>query len=907
MAKTDSKKKQAPIEQETPTSNLKKEAEVAPESAWFFAWFKSAMMYIVAVSTFLGTAKGLVFAWNKFIAGPNEKAGLSIYAAAGVIALPLLFALVFNLIPALRRRNERNLRPIIDPTKKGDTSYFQTGPRKEDPYSFFSKGYEAFLSWTHDPKAPLLHLTGMSGSGKSSLIYAYLKPQLESPALGYKTIVIVVRGYQDPLATLKNELLTLWKKPPVDYETITPLEALRRAERQLNGGDRLLVVFDQFEEFFLLRASLSGDEEKSNESQKSVMIDEESTHPLRDFLQDFLADPPNRINLLLSYREDHRPLLASLNLPLRQEGINWKSIEPLLFSDAATFLRSCPGLTVPETRMDRVLREAARQEGGHIVLRPIVANLLGIILLQMSGHPTLWKRASDLLRGYVRDCLGNEVCEERARLLRALLTSFHTARPRTIADIAKEVKRDSASLNSELEKLEQKGLVRCLNYEENESALRVWQISHDFLAMLIERVLDGIHRTFWRIIRPWLTPAAVVLTLSVLFLWPMIERNQAVLILAQYGIKVNIDTRTIVARWNIDHVVLTMADQYRIIKSIRCIMPLTLILYNGNNLLGNLDFLRGLTSLKKLDLSGNDSLNNLDSLRGLTALQELTLINCENLINLDAIRSLSSLKILDLNQCSRLNNLDALRGHTSLQELHIGGCNKLNIVEVLRGITSLKKITLSSCVNLNNVNSLSSLQELDLNSTDNMKSAIFRGLPSLKKLVLCCNDTSRLDAIRSLISLQELDLQCCDIQDNMKIICGLHSLKKLRLLACKNLNTIDALRSLTSLQEVYINGCSSLNNIDAIGSLKSLKKLDLIFCNNLNNLEILRDLTSLQELNLASIHNINGVETLRGLTSLKKLHLHGYVFTDVDIQKFKYYRPKLEVDYSDYDPELIPY
>ena len=48
-------------------------------------------------------------------------------------------------------------------------------------------------------------------------------------------------------------LLGLWQKKPDDYDTLSPLEALRRAARQVEKGERLLIALDQFEEFFVLR------------------------------------------------------------------------------------------------------------------------------------------------------------------------------------------------------------------------------------------------------------------------------------------------------------------------------------------------------------------------------------------------------------------------------------------------------------------------------------------------------------------------------------------------------------------------------------------------------------------------------------------------------------------------------
>jgi hypothetical protein len=496
--------------------NLQADAIAAPESQWFFAWLKSAMLYLSMATAYLIAVTALVAAWRKFVAEPGDRIELTICAVAGVLALPLLLALLFNLLPALRRRRERMMRP----TGKGEEGYFITGPREDDPYGLFHEGYEPFLNWARDPQSPLLHLTGLSGSGKSSILSAYLRPKLAEAEPGPSTQLIVIRSYHDPLAELKRELLRFWVHKPDGYDALTPLESLRRAARQLKNY-RLLVAFDQFEEFFILRVTAG----TSGRASLSA-VPEAELAPLREFLQSFRADPPHGVAVLLSYRDDYHRFLAPLDLPAREDRKNWMTIDPLDFAAAAGFLRSCPGLRVPEERMDRVLHEAARQEGGRVLMRPIVANLLGLILCRMSGHPTLWRRSGDLLRGYVREELGQESTEGRASVLRSLLTDFHTARPRAAAEIAEEARLDAAVVSDHLEHLGRAGLLRCVNRGEPDRDQRIWQVAHDFLATLVERVLDGVHRTLWRCIRPWAATATLVGLLALaIFGWVDLQRR----------------------------------------------------------------------------------------------------------------------------------------------------------------------------------------------------------------------------------------------------------------------------------------------------------------------------------------------------------------------------------------------
>ena len=793
-----------------------------------FALVRKRLLYLAVVTTYLGAVTGLIAAWQKLVAVPEEKVGFTIYVVAGLLALPLLFALLFNLLPTIRRRRERDLRPV----GAGRTGYFTTAPREDDPDQLFARGYEPFLEWARKPKAALLHLTGLSGSGKSSLLSAYLKPRLAAIP-GERTRLLAVRSYHDPLLALKDALLPLWQKRPANYAALAPLEALRRASHQLDRNERLLIALDQFEEFFLLRATVPEAPARSGAGTPlppAATVAEGELTPLRDFLRAFLADPPECVTLLLSYREDHRRLLAPLELPARREKENWLTVDPLDFAAAAGFLRSCPGLTVPTDRMNRVLREAARQESGRVVMRPIVANFLGLILQKMSAHPTLWRRSGDLLRGYVRDCLGEELREERARVLRALLTDFHTARPRSVAEIARETGLDAAKLDAQLEHFGRAGLLRCVNGAETHPGRRVWQIAHDFLATLIERVLDGLHRTLWRHVRPWLAPVAVVLVIGVGFVWPWVEKQQAISLLANEGFTWNQEKAAIVVgtyegrkTTKLDHLA----------RAVRRLNP------------------------SVFDLTGCDALRDVDGLAGLAALQSVNLPDCQALENLDGLRGLTALQSLNLGNCQMLRNVDGLRNLAALQSLSLRGCQTLQDVNVLSGLTALQGLDLSGCQALRNVDGL-------------------KRLTALKNVNLAdCRALENLDGLRGLIFLQDVDLSNCITLRDVDGLADLTALQNLGLRGCWELQNVDGLAQLTMLPHLVLSGCRALQNVDGLKRLTNLQDLDLSGCDTLQNVDGLVGLTSLRSLSLRGCRTLQSVDGLKGLIALKRLILAG--------------------------------
>lgn len=853
-----------------PATGAHSQACIVPEPIWFFAWFRSAGQYVSAVTVYLGLVLAFVLAWKALVAEQADRVDLTIYAIAGIVALPLLFALLFNLLPTLRRRRERAFRPIFDSTKKAEPAYFQTGPRVDDPYGFFAAGYERFLDWTRQPKAPVLHLTGLSGSGKSSLIEAYLKPRLEEQSPQGKTVLVSVCDHGDPLASMKDDLLRFWKRKPDDYDSLSTLQALQRAARQLDTADRLLVVFDQFEEFFLLRMNALARQANVRESDATSGGDPQSIESLKDFLQSFLAEPPDRVTLLFAYREDHRRLLSVLSLPPRQESINWMPLDPFDFATAETFLRSCPGLSVPKPRMDCVLREAARQEGGRVVMRPILANVLGVILYRMAAHPTMWHRKSDLLTGYVRECLGVETQRERIQILRVLLTHFHTARPRTVAQIASEARLPLSLVDSQMDLLGHAGLVRCLNVAERDQLKRTWQIAHDFLALLIQRVLDGIYRSTWRKIRSYIAPVTFVIVLTGFGIWPWVQEHRDVSLLANQGFTWNEPTAAVVAGTkeahavqNLEHIsgALHRLGPRRIDLS-DCKSLVDVATLNGLSSLEDLQLtncerlqelrLHNLPSVNSLRLNGCGSLQNVDSLRRLSSLDRLDLSGCSALRNVDGLTGLKSLRFLLLIGCQRLRDIDGLQGLESLDALVLASCPALENVNGAHGLTSLRKLLIADCGSLRELgvlHSLTSLQELSLLSCDSLHDlAGLKYLTSLYTLTLACRSLHNIDELQGLTSLTNLDIQRCDALKSLSVLRSSKSLEKLVLSSCNALEKLDGVQGLTSLRTLTLNSCDSLEDLDGLQFLTSLRNLDLSDCRALKDVATLRNLKWLDKL-----------------------------------------------------------
>ena len=121
-------------------------------------------------------------------------------------------------------------------------------------------------------------------------------------------------------------------------------------------------------------------------------------------------------------------------------------------------------------------------------------------------------------------------------------------------------------------------------------------------------------------------------------------------------------------------------------------------LYNTG--LQNVDALRGLRALRRLDLWGCTGLEDVDALRDLFALRNLNLAGCTGLRSVDGLRGLHALRELDISGCTGLGDVDGLRGLRALERLHMSGCTGLRNVDGIRDLPSLFTLSLQGSTGL---------------------------------------------------------------------------------------------------------------------------------------------------------------------------------------------------------------
>ncbi len=445
-----------------------------------------ATSWIGTLTTYVAGVGAAFFAFRTL----KSNSDLPVSGCAAIVLALLALVFLFHTLPTLQeqRRKER-LKQI---TGSAETGYFQLAPREDEAAFRRADGkHNEVLNWLRRPPKPVLYLTGSSGTGKSSLLAAWVLPKLEREGVR----IIRLRGYQDPAKVLEEELKrpgVIWKRTPPES---TDLNILFEEARKRVLPSRLLVVFDQFEEFLILQEA----------QQRARFV---------QFLIAQAAEPDTGASILLSFRTEYDGFIQELKLPVPIPGQNLQKVQPFTEIAARDFLLGS-GLGFDEKLQAGVLREAAEVEETKGLIRPITLNLCGLVLSRFAmGLPAEF-RAGRLIRGFVRESIfQREISDVSRILLPKLISRQVTKQPKSLEELAAGTDLTVKHVQGAMFKLgePERAIVRPLDPEHC-----VWEISHDFLVPMIDSLLAQRRVSFWKTARPWLPTFGLGLLLLVCF------------------------------------------------------------------------------------------------------------------------------------------------------------------------------------------------------------------------------------------------------------------------------------------------------------------------------------------------------------------------------------------------------
>jgi hypothetical protein len=755
--------------------------------------------------------------------------------SAVLVGLPSFVIAVQLLNEWQARHNRRRAAELAIKPAQVSEDYFRVGPYLETEGSriIFERADQAqhkVLEWLHQSNSMPLYLTGDSGSGKTSLLNAFVIPAFRND----DWVVTIVRPGRDAEVALGDAL-----KVPQDRGFATMRALIDAAKHRAHN--RLLIVLDQFEEFLIL-----GTPDRQNSFAR--------------MLADLNRQPPEGLKILLVVRSDYQTALEEVGLPRLLQGENFFQVGRFREEAARMFFRKSK-LGLKDEALDRLLRSAAELDDTPGMIRPITLNVLGHVLRQRGGSAAASLDAGTLVRGYIAEAVENPVIRVWAPpVLEGLLTEQGTKRARREEELASDAKLRTAEVRAVLHALAGAALARPL-----EATQGVWEFSHDFVARAMSRYLGRRRSAVLRRARAYAAPT--LLTLGFLaalgaFIWNSLAPGQIRAELADRGILVESSADGLKANstssFKPDQLA-TIAPLLRTLSVVNLDLSRTQVT--------NLEPLQGLTTLQQLNLSGTP-VANLEPLKGLTMLHRLDLTRTL-VTTLEPLQGLTALERLDLTR-TPISNLEPLKGLNALQQLDLYGTPVANL-EPLKELTTLEQLDLygTPVTNLEPLKALTKIEQLNLDGTMVTNLEPLRGLTALHLLNLSGTPVANLAPLEGMTVLERLNLDGTMV-NNLEPLKGVKALQQLNLSGTP-VGNLEPLQELNGIEQLNLSN-TQVVNLGPLQGLSALQQLELTGT-QVANLEPLQGLNKLQRLELTRTQVAN-LEPLAGLTALQQLFLY---------------------------------
>lgn len=352
---------------------------------------------------------------------------------------------------------------------------------KEDLAIFFGRDLEndLLLSTIIANKVSLFY--GRSGAGKTSLLLAKTLPLLEG--MGY--VVIYARMLAEPLAELKASI----QGKPVSQlqQTSRSLSLCEVIERKVTAEQRVILVMDQFEEFFLRHGDIV----------REKFFQE---------VADCLRLSPIEIHCVFSLRDDFLGALDEINRYLQDDVFLHRCKVESFTQDKALLAISRPaelfGLSIEPKLKEYIIKDLQ----DHGSFEPANLQIVLYTLYKDAVVQKLWDPAErlgagltvdrylklggtgEILTKYLDDVIGelpNEAKQQRARIiLKSMVTADRTkavvtGKEITINNLVLHAGIDAAEVNEILSYLLAKRVIRKFGEED------LFELSHE---ILVEKV-----------------------------------------------------------------------------------------------------------------------------------------------------------------------------------------------------------------------------------------------------------------------------------------------------------------------------------------------------------------------------------------------------------------------------------
>ena len=260
----------------------------------------------------------------------------------------------------------------------------------------------------------------------------------------------------------------------------------------------LLVVVDQFEEFLILYPQ-----------------DSPQWQAVHEWFTVQRATPTPGLMILLSLRSEYQTL--ALKLDLADFDASRSFVVPFFTAEAAReFLKG--GLETARKRtgdlpLDEFIRQMEDRDDTRGMVRPIQANLVGHAYRTFADefHKRLLAgRRVDFLSDWLERLLERKELRLHARsIFVGLLQKDGSRCPARVAQLATDSRLDPDLVRHCLTAFQAEGLVRCLTPDLADDRQKLWEISHDFLAVQIKRLLSVWRRLWQEQVARAVAPAAL--------------------------------------------------------------------------------------------------------------------------------------------------------------------------------------------------------------------------------------------------------------------------------------------------------------------------------------------------------------------------------------------------------------